>query len=256
VKGKDRWAHRKIQQTAPNPKIIRGEIWYGFWSSLISGGYAMSWVWLYRHGYTHTYFNVSDMGWPYFWFSVFAMVMLHDAYFYWTHRAFHHKKIYKIVHHAHHISIAPSPWAAWGFHPYETLVGGFYMFMLFLFMPMHPNAFFLYMLILTLMNVVHHLGYEVMPAGTSKHWLGRWVNWTTHHDLHHKAFNCNYGFYFGFWDSICGTHHKGYQEYFEMVTSRKPKADQGQGSEAVSVSESVLFTGKGSSSRRSSEISQ
>lgn len=52
----------------------------------------------------------------------------------------------------------------------------------------------------------------------------RWLNWnitTTHHDLHHKDFHHNYGFYFTWWDKWCHTEHPAYEETFKEVTTRQ-----------------------------------
>ena len=50
------------------------------------------------------------------------MILLHDTYFYWAHRAMHHPKIYRHVHLVHHLSQNPSPWAAFAFHPFEAVI--------------------------------------------------------------------------------------------------------------------------------------
>jgi lathosterol oxidase len=44
-----------------------------------------------------------------------AIVIAHDAYFYWAHRIMHHPKLFKHFHRAHHRSITPTPWAAYSF---------------------------------------------------------------------------------------------------------------------------------------------
>jgi Delta7-sterol 5-desaturase len=219
-----RWAHRKIQRVRTPPRQVREEILRSVVSSLVASLFAIAWVYLYRAGYTRTYLAVGERGWGYFLLSIAVMVLTHDAYFYWTHRLFHHRKVFKWVHKAHHESTAPTAWAAWAFHPWETAVGGLYMLSVFLFLPVHPTAFFIFMGLLTLMNCYHHLGYELAPSGFSRHWLGRWICLTTHHDLHHKVFRANYGFYFSFWDTLCGTNDPRYHEVFEEVATR-PSAE-------------------------------
>jgi Delta7-sterol 5-desaturase len=53
--------------------------------------------------------------------------------------------------------------------------------------------------------------------------LTRWINTTTHHDLHHSGgFNHNYGLYFTWWDKWMGTEHPHYAERFHTVVSRTP----------------------------------
>ena len=60
---------------------------------------------------------------------------------------------------------------------------------------------------MTFMNVLGHLGFELYPKGFTTHWLGKWNNTSTHHNMHHKYYNCNYGLYFNIWDRIMGTNH-------------------------------------------------
>jgi sterol desaturase/sphingolipid hydroxylase (fatty acid hydroxylase superfamily) len=38
-----------------------------------------------------------------------AIIVAHDAYFYWVHRAMHHPKLFKTFHRAHHRSVTPTP---------------------------------------------------------------------------------------------------------------------------------------------------
>jgi sterol desaturase/sphingolipid hydroxylase (fatty acid hydroxylase superfamily) len=65
---------------------------------------------------------VEEYGWGYFFISVAVMLVLHDAYFYWTHRAMHRPRLFKVFHRVHHLSTNPSQWAAFAFHPLEAVV--------------------------------------------------------------------------------------------------------------------------------------
>lgn len=48
-----------------------------------------------------------------------AIVLLHDAYFYWLHRAMHHRWLFRRFHRLHHLT----PWAAYAFAPAEAVLG-------------------------------------------------------------------------------------------------------------------------------------
>lgn len=215
------WAHRSIQQREPKKK----KMWFEF-------KYSMSTVAIFtfigwgiflakKAGYTLIYDNISDFGWAWFFFSLLLMILFHDAYFYWTHRLMHHPKIFKFVHAVHHRSINPSPWAAYSFHPLEALVeAGVFVIIVFT-LPAHELALLLFLIYMITRNVLGHLGIEILPA-----WFitNKWVNWhttTTHHDLHHRYSNSNYGLYFTWWDKWCGTENKKYRKKFQEVTSRK-----------------------------------
>ncbi len=72
-------------------------------------------------------------------------------------------------------------------------------------------------------NVYGHLGWELYPKGFSKHWLGKWINTSVNHNMHHQYFKGNYGLYFLFWDRLMGTIRPDYEERFEAVKNRSQK---------------------------------
>jgi sterol desaturase/sphingolipid hydroxylase (fatty acid hydroxylase superfamily) len=51
-----------------------------------------------------------------------AIVVAHDAWFYWTHRALHSRRLFRVAHLAHHRSRTPTPWAAYAFAPAEAAI--------------------------------------------------------------------------------------------------------------------------------------
>ena len=73
-----------------------------------------------------------------------------------------------------------------------------------------PLAALLWLIYMIVINVWGHLGYELMPAGFRHHWLMRWHNTTTHHDMHHRHVNANFSLYFNFWDRVMRTNHPDY----------------------------------------------
>jgi sterol desaturase/sphingolipid hydroxylase (fatty acid hydroxylase superfamily) len=161
---------------------------------------------------------VAERGWVYLALSVVLMTLVHDAYFYWTHRLLHWKPLYRRVHHVHHRSTSPTPWAAYAFHPVEALVqAGVYVVIVFL-VPAHPLALGLFLLYMIVRNVVGHLGFEVFGRGFARNPLTRWHTTPTHHDLHHRRGQGNYGLYFSLWDELCGTTRADYQEAYAAVT--------------------------------------
>ena len=68
------------------------------------------------------------------------IIVAHDAWFYWTHRALHHRRWFRAVHGRHHASLHPTPWAAYAFHPVEALVQAVFLPLFLLFVPMHEGA--------------------------------------------------------------------------------------------------------------------
>ena len=61
-----------------------------------------------------------------------AVLVVHDTYFYWSHRLLHHPRVFAAVHHLHHRSHTPSPFSALAFHPVEAVLQGIWAVPLFL----------------------------------------------------------------------------------------------------------------------------
>ena len=113
--------------------------------------------------------------------------------------------------------------AAYSFSPLEALVQAAFVPVVALFMPIHVIALFLFLAFMILRNVYGHLGVELLPRAFVRHPWFRWSTTTTHHDMHHRRTNGNYGLYFTFWDRLAGTMHEDYEETFENVASRAPR---------------------------------
>jgi len=178
-----------------------------------------------RNGWLKLYAEISDYGWIYFIFILLVMIVIHDAYFYWTHRMMHHPWIYKYVHKVHHKSISPSPWAAYSFHPIEALVQALFFPILLFTIPIHQNTAVIFLIYMIVRNVMGHLGFEFFPKGfVSKKWLN-WHTTTTHHNMHHQYFSCNYGLYFSWWDDWMKTTHKKYREEFEFIRNQQKRGN-------------------------------
>ena len=170
--------------------------------------------------YTTFYTTICNYGWLYFIAAFPIMIFLHDAYFYWMHRLMHHPKLFKILHLVHHKSHNPSPWAAYAFHPLEAIAESF-IFAIFLFtIPVHTIHLMVFFIFSLVYNVYGHLGFELYPGRSNKHWLGKWLNTSVAHNMHHKYFKGNYGLYFTIWDRWMGTLNKDYDNAFEEVTTR------------------------------------
>ncbi|AXR60778.1 sterol desaturase family protein [Leptospira mayottensis] len=216
-------SHKLIQNKKPEKEKIFYEIKYSMLTFFIFGLSGIFVVWAKVNGFNRIYDNVGDYGIVYLIFSAFALILLHDTYFYWTHRMMHHKFFFKYFHLVHHKSTNPSPWAAFSFHPLEAIVESGIVPLVSFVLPLHPGVMIIFFVYMTSLNVLGHLSYEFFPSWFLKSGFTNWHNTTTHHNMHHKYFNCNYSLYFNFWDRIMGTNHEKYKEKFEEVSSRIPE---------------------------------
>ena len=152
-------------------------------------------------GGTLSYWDSQKYGKFYLFFSFFLLLFLHDAYFYWIHRLIHHRKLFRVFHKTHHISRSPTPWTSYSFDVGEAFLNSLFFFLIPFLIPIYPGVLFGFFVFSLLYNVLAHLGYELYPKRMRESFLVS----TTHHYLHHQRGNCNYGFYFRFWDKVMGT---------------------------------------------------
>lgn len=218
---KDKISWRKIQDRFPNVSDYRREIGYSMLTFVIFG---LSGLFLYATREVNLmYEHLND--YPIWWFviSIPLALIIHDAYFYWTHRIMHHPRLFKTMHLVHHKSTNPSPWASFAFHPTEAVIESSIAPLLAFILPMHPIAMVIFLLIMTAENVMGHLGYEFFPKWLTRSKIGYWLNTSTNHNMHHKYFHGNYGLYFRWWDIWMGTTHPKYYETLEELQDRLPQ---------------------------------
>jgi lathosterol oxidase len=209
---------RKISPRFPTWKQMGWELLFSLRSLVVFGVAGGFIVFCAYSGWARLYYRIEDWGWAWFVISIGLMVLLHDTYFYWTHRLMHHRRLFKPVHRIHHLSTNPSPWAAYSFSTVEAFVQAGIGPLIILTIPSHPAAFLAFMLWQIGFNVVGHCGFEIMPRWFMRSGIGKFLNTPTHHAMHHEAFRANFGLYFNVWDRLMGTNHPYYEERFEQVT--------------------------------------
>jgi Delta7-sterol 5-desaturase len=218
-----RLAHRRIAPDYPPTQQLRREFLYSMSTVLIFASNGMLVYALAIGGQITIYKDVAAFGWPYTIASLLLLIVLHDAYFYWTHRLLHHPLLFRRVHSVHHRSRNPSPWAAYAFHPLEAAIHAIFLPLALLMIPAHPAVLFFFVIHMVLRNALGHSGFEIYPRDAVRRWPWQWLTSTTHHQLHHERFEANFGLYFIWWDRWRGTEYMDYCDVFDAVTTR-PKA--------------------------------
>ncbi len=173
-----------------------------------------------RSGFTTIYQSIDDHGLAYLAASVVLMIVIQDTFFYWAHRLMHWKPLYRWSHRVHHESIDTSPFTAYSFSLVEAVVEGIPNIIFPFLFPVHWSALIVYQVLSLIMNVIGHLGYEIIPESWSGHWLLKWKTPSTHHNMHHSHVNGNYTLYFRFWDVWMGTEFKEYPQKLQTVYER------------------------------------
>ena len=213
--------YKKIQNTFPKNSDYIREFIYSIISIMIFGIVIVTIMENPNiRPYTKIYENIEERGWLYYFAAFPIMLIMHDTYFYWTHRIMHHKLLFNTFHLVHHKSTNPSPWAAYAFHPLEAVVeNGIFIVFAFSF-PLHESHTPIFFLFSVIYNIYGHLGWELYPKGFNKSFIGKWVNTSVCHNQHHKYFKGNYSLYLLFWDRIMGTLREDYDMAYEEVKNR------------------------------------
>lgn len=223
---KKSWWRRKIIQKNPAGADVRRELKWSLLTALIYGLVGVATILLGKFYGWQMYRKIDSRGWAWFVASIGIAIVVHDTWFYWTHRLMHHRRLFKLFHRVHHESTNPSPWAAYSFAPLEAAVqAGIFPLLMFT-VPMHPLAFFSFMIWQISFNVLGHTGYEYSPSWLMKSALGKLINTPTHHVQHHEKLRGNYGLYFNVWDRLMKTNHKDYEARFHEVTTRPKVVDK------------------------------
>lgn len=217
VSGGFAWLSRRarpgIYAGARMARQMRAEI---RWSLIAAAIYALPAglaVYAWRaHGLTRIYTDPAAHHWLWLPGAALAYLLVHDAYFYWTHRWMHEPALFRVMHKVHHDSRPPTAWAAMSFHPWEALSGAILIPALTFFIPIHIGALGLVLAIMTVFGVTNHLGWEIFPRRLINGAFGRCVITASHHHKHHQDYRCNFGLYFRHWDRLCGT-DKGLGEF-------------------------------------------
>jgi sterol desaturase/sphingolipid hydroxylase (fatty acid hydroxylase superfamily) len=154
-------------------------------------------------------FHVGWLAWPVSIWSValsFIVSMIaYDTWFYWMHRLLHTKPFYRPIHRWHHQSLPSVSWS----NNSDTLLDNMflqsYWLAAHLILPIAPAVLLAHKLYDHITGIIGHSGVE---HGGGITFPPSPFNSVTHHDQHHRYFNCNYSPHFTIWDRMMGTLHE------------------------------------------------
>lgn len=174
---------------------------------------------LYSGGYTKLTTDATSIGWFGIVFTVIALLILNDFWFYFWHRTLHHPKIFRYIHAVHHKSVDVNPFSSYSFHWIEGLILGIWIVPVVLVVPIYLPSLGFIQVVGMLNNLMSHLGYELFPPSLMRIPLIRWVNTSTFHNMHHTSLNGNYGLMTRLWDRFFHTELENYETTF-MIRKR------------------------------------
>ncbi len=213
---------QKIRRTVVPKGQIRREILVSIRTVLIFTAAGTSIAIGAEAGVITIYQDIATCGWAYFAVSVVALIVLHDTWFYWTHRALHYPPLFRRFHRLHHKSHQPTPFTSYSFDVGEAVVNAVYLPLVLIILPAHPIALFVFVTHMMLRNAMGHCGIEIFPANREGRPILGWLTSVTHHDLHHAHAGYNLGLYFSWWDRLMKTVHPNYLAEFARAAPRVP----------------------------------
>ena len=216
----DRLRGRKIRPLSPGGRQMRREFVISIRTTAIFALTGVFSVLAAEAGILQNYVDIAERGRWYFAFNLIALIVLHDAWFYWTHRLIHHPRLFRRWHRTHHKSKNPSPWTAYSFDMAEAVINAIYLPIVLFIMPSSLLAIILFLAHMMLRNAIGHCGYELFPSLRSGRPMFDWMTSVTHHDLHHAQAGWNFGLYFTWWDRMMGTEHPLYHEKFASAVGK------------------------------------
>ena len=207
------------QSPVPSSRTIRHDIKLSAIAAVVFAIAAALILSAYGAGLTRLYSDPRAYGLWYLGASYGATLVLQDTYFYFTHRLFHHPKLFPWLHRGHHRSRYPTPWTSFAFDPLEAVVQALFLVGLVFMLPLHFITMIAVLTTMTVWAVINHLGPDRLPALFPHHWLGQWVIGPAHHSIHHLKYTVHYGLYFTFWDRLLGTQDPRYSQTLNSCLS-------------------------------------
>lgn len=156
-------------------------------------------LWRGKIGFVYYDFEWSFEGLSYYVGSFLAYLVCVDCLYFWSHRMMHLPWLYKNFHSVHHQYKPVTTFTTSALDFTDALIGAvFSLYLPAMVIPVHPSIVF--------MTLLHSLLWSLYLHNN----IGRRMQNTIlcdneGHLLHHKTGRFNYGFYFTFWDKLCGT---------------------------------------------------
>ena len=215
-------AGRKIRDDSPPPRQMVTEFLISIRSVAIFATVGVGITLMDRTGLYPFADRANTWGPVWFWASLALMILGHDAYYYWVHRAMHLPRFFRKFHRRHHRSNNPSPFTAYSFDLREAFMMVSFVALWPLVTPTPWGVIPLFILHQIFRNTLLHSGYELMPARADGRPLLDWLTTTTHHDLHHASAGSNFGLYFTWWDRLMRTENPDYHAAYARAVRREP----------------------------------
>jgi sterol desaturase/sphingolipid hydroxylase (fatty acid hydroxylase superfamily) len=168
-------AGRKIRDSRPPARQLLIEFACSIRSIMIFSTVGLLTFGLFRAGWMPGPYIARGWGPAWFWTSLVLMIVAHDAWFYWTHRLIHDRRLFRRFHRRHHRSNNPSPFTAYSFDLGEAAINALFVPLWMILVPTQWPVAGLFMLHQIVRNTMGHSGYELFPARKDGRPLMPWL---------------------------------------------------------------------------------
>jgi sterol desaturase/sphingolipid hydroxylase (fatty acid hydroxylase superfamily) len=206
--GEKKWILYKIAKKSTDTNQLKREIAYSISTLLIFSALGFFTYFLYQIELTQIYSSLIERGIVYLIVSFLLTLIIHDFYFYWTHRFMHLPCIYTSIHKLHHLSHNTTVFSALSFHPGEALLQVLFIPLIVMIIPLHPVILYSFIIYNLIVNILGHSGYEFFSKSFKKSFVGQFSNTPLYHHTHHQLVKKNYGLYSSIWDKLMGTYNR------------------------------------------------
>ena len=204
------FSRKSLAIASPDWKTVSKDIELSVKSAIVFSVSSALVLCAYDSGSTLLYSDIHQHGLAYLAISYVSVLILQDAYFYFTHRLFHHPLFFKWLHEGHHRSKETTPWTSFAFDPLEAVFQALFLIVIAYLIPIHFITLIAILITMTVWAVVNHLKLDLFPPNFPHHWLGKWFIGPAHHSIHHHRFSKHYGLYLTIWDKLLSTNDKNY----------------------------------------------
>ncbi|MBI1407665.1 MAG: fatty acid hydroxylase [Caulobacter sp.] len=196
---------RRPDRPRPPSGAVRHEILLSLASSAVYALPAALVVEAWKAG--HTLIYTDWRAYPLIWLPLSGLIylLIQDAHYYWVHRLMHHRRLFRWFHAGHHRSPAPTAWASFAFDLTEAAMVAWVLPVLVFLIPIHVGVILFLLIAMTATATLNHCGVEIWPRGFVRGPIGGWLITATHHGVHHRRMQTNFGLHFRLWDRLMGT---------------------------------------------------
>lgn len=213
----------KINKEFPEYQMIKQEIYWGLLNNINFFILGVALYFLYQNDMLKIYTDINEYGWAYAIGIIPVLLVLHDAYFFWSHYLMHRPWFRKYSHHhVHHMFHNVTPWAAFSVHPVEGFIEILVRPLILMLIPLHPYTIGVFAIITFTLNIIGHSGYEFFPKNYATSEFTKIKSCATFHYQHHKNGNYNFGLFLNVWDRLMGTLHPDYEKAFKESSKHNP----------------------------------